>query len=323
MVIANHAHPFRELSWSLNEGVNQAASFAVPFFFIVAGYLFASRPLGLGAPGRWARYMRRLLLVFVSWSTVYLLLPLSLTAAQVEELGPWGAYRHYLEGRYDWIMSNRYEFLTQGTSFHLWFLVSLAMAVTLVYVFDRLGIANKVFLVAIPMYLFTIVTRYYVLTPVGIEVGFNTRNGPFVSTLYVALGAALARSSWRPSPRLAWATLGAGLAAQLAEAFFIIEKYGQPSPGPYYIFSTVPFALGFMFVALARPGLGEGTVVARWGLYTLGVYAAHMVMVTLLGRMLPLPPAVSEILVAPLAFLTSLGLAVILARNRFSRRIVI
>jgi surface polysaccharide O-acyltransferase-like enzyme len=324
-VVANHSHPFREISWTLNEALNQATAFAVPFFFIIAGYLFTLKlEHSHWSPSVFPVYIKRLILVFVSWSVIYFLLPVTLPASQVRQSGLARAYKDHIFDRIEWIADNKLDFATQGMSFHLWFLVSLMFGIAIVYFFIRLGAPEKVFYLAVPLYVFGFLARYYVDTPLGIHVDFNARNGPFVSTLFVALGMLLARKHYQPTLRVALIALFGGFALQMVESLTLIQLYGRPFPGPDYIIGTVPYALGFVFLALARPALGKNTLITGWGFYTLGIYTTHMLSIRLLDRFLvDVPGVLLEIIMPFLAFFLSLAAAYLLAKNSYMRRIVI
>src|SRR5699024_775330 len=59
--------------------INGSGRLAVPFFFVVSGYFFGRR-IRSGTPPLplFVRYARRLLIVWVLWSLIYLFLPLQI-----------------------------------------------------------------------------------------------------------------------------------------------------------------------------------------------------------------------------------------------------
>ena len=79
--VSPFANPFNPALWGsepwfwLSGAINQLCRFAVPLFFLCAGY-FLQPSLSRGAPLTVAwRYCRPLLLLWLLWSLVYLLMP--------------------------------------------------------------------------------------------------------------------------------------------------------------------------------------------------------------------------------------------------------
>ena len=58
----------------LGMGLNQVSRFAVPLFFIMAGYFIQPRLTTECVPYLW-RYARPLIIMWVSWSIIYLIFP--------------------------------------------------------------------------------------------------------------------------------------------------------------------------------------------------------------------------------------------------------
>ncbi len=75
------ANPFDPTLWSepfylyLGGAINQLCRFAVPFFFLCSGFFLQPKLEGAGRWGALWRYCRPLLLLWVSWSLLYLLIP--------------------------------------------------------------------------------------------------------------------------------------------------------------------------------------------------------------------------------------------------------
>ena len=111
---------------------------------------------------------------------------------------------------------------------------------------------------------------------------FNLRNGPFTSTLFVALGIWLAKRGFKCSSREAVIVLCAGLLLHASEVCFLYYHYGQPIRNHDFICGTVPFSLGAMLWALSLPDYSGPFRLAHLGTYSLGIYAIHPYVIQLL-----------------------------------------
>lgn len=326
-VIAIHTTPFEPATPTAPSGeqlyifINQLARFAVPFFFVISGYFWGSR-IRSGTPVAAAtlRTLRRLLLLYLAWCFIYLL-PFSLQPFHDHGLlGPVRVLYHRLE----YFAGQPLTLLFEGTKDHLWFISALACSVAISGLLLSRGLFRTLLCVAAGLYLFGLLTRAYAASPLGIEFGFNTRNGPFFGTLLFVSGYWLSR--FTPQRGWLWTGLllcGAGTLLHFAEIGFIWRHYQVPPTSHDFVIGTFFMGIGATLMALSGHPLVSVRHLATLGKYTLGIYAIHFFFVDLLrplGRTLSGPLWEVGYVVAVL--LLSAGGALLLGHFRLTRPLV-
>ena len=295
--------------------INQTAHCAVPFFFVAAGYFLAKKMAAGEAPLRVAAtYTWRLLAVFVFWSVLYVLVPPHMSIVK---------QHRYWEFTSNWILTmlqDPLRLVFEGTRGHLWFLISLLIAVWQIALLARIGQLRKLPYLAALLYVVGLLGGSYATSPVGFDLHFNTRNGPFFSTLLVALGWYMANR--RAAPRLrtaAWLT-ALGLVLCVAEIAVLWKGFAVHPVRHDFLLGTVPLAAGLFLALLARPDLGRYSGLPRLAQYSLGMYACHVFFVDRWYRLKPpMANLVFEFGFPLVVFCASLGVVWLLSRNRFLR----
>lgn len=197
-VISIHTTPFGEVQDNqayalLNVAINQGARFAVPFFFVISGFFFAKKiNAGSGLLSTTNNYLKRLFTIWLFFSVIYIL-PYDLIAAF--EHGPLGPIKVVYWNLLN-IANDPIRFIFEGTRVHLWSLVSLGISVVISSLFLRYFRRNPLpplIIFSVAIYIFGLLAKAYADTPVGINIDFNTRNGPFFSTVFFVMGHALSR----------------------------------------------------------------------------------------------------------------------------------
>jgi len=297
--------------------LNLAAHVAVSFFFLATGYFLARKVAAGENPmdAAW-KYTTRLLTVFVFWSIVYLAIPNDLAA-----LAEHGYLRHTHMKIMALLGDPTAALIFDGSRSHLWFITALLLAVWQIAVLVSSGRADRLPYWAVFLYVVGLLGGSYAATPLGLNMQFNTRNGPFFSTLLVTVGWCLANPRIRV--RLRWAILlaAAGFLLSVAEALLLWRVFDVLPFRHDFLVGTVPFAAGLFLMLLARPELGRGTVLPRLAPYTLGIYACHVVFVDRWYALKPLSPGLPVRLAieigAPLViFLLSCALVFLMSRWR-------
>lgn len=249
--------------------INQLARFAVPFFFTVSGY-FWGRKIRAGADIRATTLpmIRRLLLLYVAWSLLYLL-PYNLSS--IFEYGISGPLKlSYWNARR--LVADPELLFLEGTHQHLWFLAALAWAAALTGALVAWRRITSLVTLAVLLYVFGVIAYAYADTPWGVLVPFCTRDGPFFGTVFFVTGYLL--SGLQPHSGWFWrgATLfAAGCALHLLEVTELWQWY-HSDPLKEYVFGTYLMGVGAAVMALSnRPGV-RWHVLARLGPATFGVY---------------------------------------------------
>jgi surface polysaccharide O-acyltransferase-like enzyme len=248
--------------------VNQAARFGVPFFFIVSGYFFAGSWLRGGDAFRllW-KSGRRIGTVFLFWALFYAVVP--------PFVGNATSYREQVEVHLVNMVRYPLHFLTTGGVYHLWFLSSLGQALFILALCLRWRLPKLALLTGIVLYAIGLLSGSYAVAPIGLDLHFYSRNGPFFSTLFVALGAWLALHP--PARLLAWG-MGfsiVGMTGQFAEVAFLEKAYGVALTSNNFVVSTVPFGLGVAMLGFSSAGSGVLRRLQPIGCLSLGIYVLH------------------------------------------------
>ncbi len=322
-VILIHVPPFTEPWWEqtlwgeLSWIINQSARFAVPFFFIMAGYFFR-RALNDAAPMHvLRRYGKRIVIAFVSWSAVYALFGF---VAYHNVFGDPALRARPIPHEPAAVML---ELLFVGTRSHLFFLPALAAALAIVAAAHHLNRQSLLPPLSILLYGVGVLGGSYATTSCGFHMGFDPRNGPFFSTLMVVIGTLLFdRRVSNP-----WAGVGlflVGGAVHLTEVRWLAIAHGIRPLSHNFVFATPLFGLGFAWIALALRHARVGSFLPQVGRCTLGVYLGHVLTIEIFLMLRSEPKTGPGEILAPLVvYLLTLGAVSQLAHIRRLRPMLI
>jgi surface polysaccharide O-acyltransferase-like enzyme len=289
-VLAIHTLPLAHLggppqvgsSWSAGTIVNQLARFAVPCFFVLSGFFWGRRttdPTRLLPVSR--DMVRRLLRLFAVWSAIFIL---PFQSDQLLRDFPHGASAA-LASNWGWIVTHPAKVALQGTNGHLWFLMSLAMVVSISAAWLRVWRVTPLLLFALLLFALALCAVPYKGTPLGLSLPFNARQGPAFGLLFFVLGVALSRHA--PQPRwgmFGGVLMGVGVIASVAELTWL-RVHLRTTLAQDFVLGTVPYGVGAALVALSgHPWLSWPPLV-RLGPLVLGIYAVHPIFVELLEPM--------------------------------------
>jgi surface polysaccharide O-acyltransferase-like enzyme len=260
-VIFIHARTTRPESLA----AESAARFAVPFFFMTAGF-FLSHP-GTALLGAAGRVCRRLLVPFLVWLAVYLL---------------WfrpglSEFRH---PKYLALLLIR-----GGPANHLWFLPSLAFCSILLLGALRAGAGLRT-LIAMAAGLYVIgllLGAYYGPLTGRAHFPWDTRDGPFFGLPFMVAGYAIARTRLAVGPMTALALFLAGGAIQGAETWGL-QAAGFDIMHDQMIGTTL-FGAGFFLLARTWTETPLTLALARLGRYSLGIFVVHVLVLQMLTKL--------------------------------------
>lgn len=158
--------------------------FAVPLFFVLSGYFWGLKVYSSDNVLNVTKQSAyRVALILFFWSFVYLL-PYDLSSISTYGfLGPIKLAFWKFQG----IINNPISLVFQSTKTHLWFLISLLWALLISGIVLQFYKRADVFLIvaSIVLYVFGVLAKAYVDSPIGIHVMFNTRFGPFWSLIFL------------------------------------------------------------------------------------------------------------------------------------------
>lgn len=283
-VICRHTTPFMGNQFNdtpygvLGILINQGDLFAIPFFFIASGFFFGKK-IHSGVSPRivCSSYSKRLLTIFIFWSFIYMVMP-----TDIPELLQYGFLKTTYWKIYS-LFTHPITLIFQGAKVHLWFLVSLVCALWLITLLINNGFQKKIIFLSAILYVLGLMARSYSDTPFGLNnIQFDTRNGPFISTLFVAIGYYYSSNDFRFKPGVAITLIIIGLVLHMTEVFILWNFFNIAPPTPRYLLGTVIFNAGIMLLLLAKPNFAMSSPLPKIGKYTLGVYTSHQLFVDIL-----------------------------------------
>jgi len=327
-VIAIHTAPFAGNSFSDNDIwrfisiiINQLTRFAVPFFFVISGYFWGVKiNKGESVTSTSILMAKKIFYIFIAWSIVYVLPSLNTIA----EYGFPGAIYSFYWNLTHLIINKPLTIAMEGTAPHLWFLVALIYSIGISAILVEKKRFKTLIALSIVLYLVVLISKSYSGTPFGIQTDFNTRNGPFIGTIFFVTGYFLSKLT--PSPR--WLLRGimlfsVGYFLHLSESYILWKIYGA-YPVQEYVIGTYFMGVGAAVASLSNNAFLRNTILKSIGKYTLGIYAIHLIFVRLLRP-------ISEFTNSPLweigyiilVLLFSVIFVLILSRSKITRRFVI
>jgi surface polysaccharide O-acyltransferase-like enzyme len=326
-VISIHTAPFAyiesggELYFYLSVAINQVARFAVPFFFVISGYFWGVKLSNSPDQVRTTQeLLKRVLIILVGWSLIFLL-PYNFSA--MVEYGLLDAVSKAYQNLI-YFLQNPAVLLLQGTSEHLWFLVSLVLSIAICHFFVQQKAFKLLIFISVLLYVIGVLLNSYALTPIGSVVDFNTRNGPFFSTVFIASGYFLSRYD----PDFRWFYYGGalfifGCVIHFSEIIYLNKNYGT-FIAQDFVFGTFFMGIGVAVMSLSNHWTLKIRIFGNIGKMTLGIYAIHVIFIELLRPLdAVLTSPLWEISFVFIVLLLSVISTYVLSKFKFTKRIVL
>ncbi len=255
--------------------INQVCRFAVPYFFIVSGYFWENKLSQKNySLTDFLLKLKPLSLAFLLWSGIYLVLTFNL-----QQLFQYG----YLKVTY-WkcyaALQSPVKTLFSGTQSQLWFLPALICSQ--IFVFALYQYRKFLILpVSFALFILGVLGGAYQDTYIGIHLPFDTRNGICFASIFLVMGILLKQFQFQISTAKALLLFTIGLIGQLAEVGYLWGDFDVHPTDVDFVFSTLPFGLGVMFLALS-PITFPLQYLGKIGQHTLGIYLIHMIFIDLM-----------------------------------------
>ncbi|MGF1725016.1 acyltransferase [Photobacterium nomapromontoriensis] len=282
--------------------LNQLSRFAVPLFFILAGY-FIMPKLKIAPSVTFRCYSLPLLKIWLIWSVIYLLLPFNAEIVFTQ------GYLAERVGYWQYLLQHPLNSLFEGGLVHLWYIPALLCGLAILAVCCHYKQEKWLLLVGSVLYIYGLMAGSY--APIyDLPAPIFTRNGPFLSTLMLSIGFIIHQNKLRVSSPIAASIAVIGMMLHLGEAFFL-TRYDLPFNGHDFLMGTLLWATGIFLLLANKPDFGRSTFTFAISQNTLGIYLCHMMILILLLNLFPytgFPAYVTDILRIVLTFLLSLGL---------------
>lgn len=250
--------------------VNILSRWAVPFFFVAAGYFAADKSRSILSETH--RVVVRLGIPYIFWGSAYLIsLTSDFSAMSIRDIG-----RVILFG---------------GPAIHLWFVPSLGMCLVLLRATQRWPASATLFL-ALILYGVGLLMGAYI--PEGYAPMMNSRNGPFFGFLLVFIGY-----RYRSSHHFGGAAALFGLV--VSTAAYLLEVHILHNDHVDQLLTTPALGL-FVFAASQNIPDSWARMFSGLGKYSFGMYLIHLGILTILVMYFK-PHHFSEILLIAMATL--------------------
>lgn len=278
-VVCIHAKPLQGIMLTeeidINFLIDVIARFAVPFFFITTGYLIGQKIFNGANPKIYiTEYLWKILKIYISWLFFYIFYDVIIRLFYWIALNDPSRFYEYLSSLFS-IRTIVYG--PPGTAHHLWYLVSLILAIIILYFAIRL---KKILFVVIISYLLTFIGVFGQGYSFMINLSIETRDTIFFSLFYIVTGylfgnmRSLRDFIGRMKPMHFFCLFLAFNVIQIYEKIVIMNYSNDVSNPNYYI--TTPFLVISLFVfVLLSPSLGKGSKLSFIGSKTLGIYVIH------------------------------------------------
>jgi len=281
-VVIIHTEPFLHLTGA-GHGIGfvliTVSRFAVPFFFLVSGYLFAVKITQSEAPNAYYRqYVGKLFKMYLAWQAVYLIYDAATfqvggahtyrqAMADVQAMGLTELVKRPIGMLYYGLYSSGYQ---------LWYLTSLILSISIVYLFHKRGAIKLLAASSLLLHLAGIAGGSYLgLFPRD----FMARDALFLGLFYTMLGYAFhryrepIRSKLQGKAKPLLLILLLSLGTELAERT-LIAAWFDTERGDYFL-STIVLSSALFLLLTLRPEIGRGSVLVKMGKQAAGIYLIH------------------------------------------------
>ncbi|WP_297481687.1 acyltransferase family protein [uncultured Photobacterium sp.] len=284
----------------LGMGLNQISRFAVPLFFIMAGYFIQPRLTTERVPYLWC-YARPLLIMWVLWSIIYLILPFNFHLVTAEG--------YVAERTFYWqkLLTTPLNTLFEGGLVHLWYIPGLLSGLTIITALLHLKLSRLIIPVATLLFIFGLMAGSYAqITELSSPI--FTRNGPFFSTFMIMLGFEIRRRNISISLKYSVIMMIVGFCLFIGEANYLsLQENGSFFHD--FLLGTPLWALGIFFILLAIPNLGDYKIIHSLSKDVLGIYLCHLLIVIYylnIISMLNIKPIIASLFAVPVVLSVSI-----------------
>jgi surface polysaccharide O-acyltransferase-like enzyme len=324
-VIIIHTAPLKfttisVLSFNLDVIVNQFFRFSVPFFFLISGYFWGKKVTSNNSVSKTSFVMgKKIIALYFFWSLFYLL-PYNFTDEKlVNGYDPF----YILNETISYFKEHSILLLYEGTKEHLWFLIAISSSLFICSILVHYKLLKTLGVISILLFVFALFTKPYSGTIFGIETWFNSRNGPFFSTIFFSTGYFLSL----PHVNRAGLSKGVGifclgLLCHFTEIYYL-HLYYDLEVKQDFVFGTYFMGLGAGYIALSNHRYLKIPILSKIGQMTLGIYALHMLYVDLFKPVsIAEFPILSDFVYIVLVLVFSIGSSLLLSKSNKTKKLV-
>ncbi|AGB17206.1 hypothetical protein Halru_2628 [Halovivax ruber XH-70] len=281
-VVVLHAEVFRGMGVAGNAvyfATDAVGRFAVPFFFLTSGYLFARNTDRSPAENYVRSYVTRVASIYGYAVAIYLPLAVVTAGALASQSGA-SVGQAVIESLASGLDPLGLAYYGDSIIYHLWFLPALLFSIAFLYAFVATGLIRFALPIAACLHVIGLLAESYTMGP---TLSIQARDALFFGAFYTTLGYSMHTWSWQPDPDrrnryLGLAALGAvGHFAEHYVLGYVLtdETLRTTAYTPEFSLLTIFYSTALFCYVLATPSLGRETPVPTIGRYAVGVYVYH------------------------------------------------
>lgn len=239
--------------------------FGVPYFFAASGFLLGTRPPA-GTRAAAGKVVARILPIWAFWEGTYLLLEFIQKSSKGTNIfDDLGVFQVVVQG---------------GPAFHLWFLPSLMFVSVIAIVSKRYLGADAMLRLSVLCFAALIATRYLSIVPfAGTDVVLDASVRSLEGVFFFTLGWWFASQGVALGPRHALALLSLGAVGHVVEVEALHRFLGTKVRDVEVTASLALVVTGLLMLATSVRARPMPPWIMSASRYTLGIYAAHLLLV--------------------------------------------
>lgn len=292
-VVCLHTAPFLNSTFSSGKYVffiiDTLARFAVPFFFIVSGFLFVKKIIinKDNSSAYFFKYSKRIAKLYFGWTLFYFLYYM-LRALFESYLTHTPFSSPYIP---EWstipiLKLIAHIFYLGYTGIHLWYLIALLWSMPLLFIFIKYQKLNTLLVISLILHIIGLLGNSYQ----GImHLHIPTRNAMFFGLFYCTLGGFFAyyeRLIQQKISEVEGSTFGwlfwLFCVIQLLERSILVNYFHGTINDEFFI-TTIPLSICIFFWAISKEGKFNKSSITVIGEKSLDIYVIHLFFLSAFG----------------------------------------
>lgn len=265
--------------------LDSIARFAVPFFFVAAGFLFGQHILKGSNPGNYfKKYIAKLIKIYASWLAFYMLYDIttSLLYSYIRGLDISKVLINYFEKL---TLLNLLYYGEGTTGYHLWFLPALIWSATILFIMYHYKKVNLLLIISLVFHIIGLFGQSYSDL---YQLPIATRDPLFFGLFYTSLGFFFAlhyekiKRFITEKERILFYSFIISIVLQVVERSITAKTVD----GGDYNISTIFVTIALFFLVLNYKQLGKESLLSKIGRNSLGIYVIHVVFLNMTDTIL-------------------------------------
>jgi surface polysaccharide O-acyltransferase-like enzyme len=277
----------------INFVINTLARFAVPFFFVVSGYLFVQKINSIEEKSKidgcsdkqiikqqlvyFKKYIFKLTKLYFAWFIFYFLFQLIVNFTETEKTGEaiTAMLREYMTSFH---LLDIFYYGSGSPQYHLWFLLALIWSTIILFIFTKAKLLPALLVISLALNIYGLFGQSYSAFH---EVSVNTRDAVFFGLFYIALGGMAGnyvrqiKAAASSIPIFMYVGLLSVFSlSQIAEAYVTLKVFDGNEEN-YYL-STIPLTIILFMMVIKYSHIGKHSIMAKIGANAVGIYVSHV-----------------------------------------------